>query len=361
MITQNQNIAVSGVQSIDIFRTKANNICNVEFDTEISLDDIVGSAVDFNNLEQHTPLHENFINRGETIVIKAEKGDGSTWFAKAIALAIESATMLFGFYKYCFPPNGYKDIVLLFTSGIPVDTLDKRMVLMKYSSSENEMHIISKEYHSNRKQIFDLNSSDWRKKIIIALKKITDKHIILIFDSIDLLVIPDSKEDIEVQIEQFYNFIKEIHLNPNITQIWLDRGTNHVFNIPYEFIDLQLGLKSQKDRGNLTIEVRFIKSNGLKKDQTRPFVIELQEFQDEPKMRFQLKPAEIDKEQMAVVMMIEGQLTQKEIAEYFGVSQGTVSTWRARAIKNDFIQPSGHNNVATNKGNQLVETMRVYI
>jgi len=73
-------------------------------------------------------LFDKFLYRGQTLLIKSEKGTGSTWVCIEIARAILSGSGLFSNYTYC-PSNTEtiqdlvkQDLVILFegsTLGCP--------------------------------------------------------------------------------------------------------------------------------------------------------------------------------------------------------------------------------------------------
>ncbi len=337
-------------------------------DVNLSLDDIRQSGIQISNSENTCqPLFEDFLDRGKTVVINADNGSGSTWVAAELAIKSAAGQPLFNHYPFVPPAKDFEDIVFLFSTGILPDTLNKRnskMISSSFSGYQN-LYVLSKEAHTNTKPIFDLNDPNWYNNLNnvvknITDKNITDKNIIMIFDNIDLLCTTDSSKKNTNQIKEFNNFIKESHFNPRVTQIWFDKNSNKSFSIPYHFIDLKLKLIFREDRGNLTIAVEFLKSNSLKKDKTQPFILELKHFDDEPAIRLELKAAEVDREDIAAVMMIDG-FTQNEIAQHLNVSQSTISTFRAKAIQRGLIDIKGKNNIATEKGNKLVKSIGTYI
>lgn len=330
---------------------------------------LFGTVVNFNTVQnngkEHSPLFKGFIYRGQTIVIKSERGSGSTWFGIEITRAISAGQSLFSYYQYLSSTNGLKDTVILLEAGLPVSIMNDRIKLMKGDVAVNDCLFFSREYekqyllNSGTSASLNLADQQWRDNFTKAINGLEEKNVVLIFDSLDSLIYTDSKEKND-KINYFQEWVQDLHYNPNITQIWIDKGNNNGFDIPYGCIDLILGLKSRKDRGNVAVEVEFQKANFLNRDRTRPFVIELMETGRNPQMEFHLRSAEADKEKLAVVMMIEG-VSQSEIARRLKVSQPMVSTWRTEAIQQGFIIKRGHNNIATDEGNKLVKTLKVYV
>lgn len=307
-------------------------------------------------------LFDKFLYRGQTLLIKSEKGTGSTWVCIEIARAILSSSGLFSNYTYC-PSNTKKDVVILFEGSTPVEVLCERIKLMQIDTdtAQNNFHLFSKqyEYKYGEANSVELNLKDkaWIdqfESMITSFKE--THHIILIFDSIDSLIFKDKDN----KKDDFDTWLKTIHKNSDITQIWIDKGVNTGFKIPYEYIDLSIELRAKKGRGNVAMQVEFCKANLLKKEDTMPFVIELQDCIGEPYKVFKHTSSEIDKENMAVVMMIEG-LVQTEIAKRLSVSQPMVSIWKANAIHKGLIISRGNNNIATEEGEKLVKDMRVNI
>jgi len=305
-------------------------------------------------------LFDKFLYRGQTLLIKSEKGTGSTWVSIEIARAILSGSGLFSNYTY---NNTKPDKVILFEGSTPVEVLYKRIELMQIDTAQDNFYLFSKQYEDKYgdedKDSIQLNLTDMQwidqfKSMIETLEK--THHIILIFDSIDSLIFKDKDRN----KDDFDTWLKEIHKNTNITQIWIDKGVNTGFKIPYEYIDLGIELKAKKGRGNVVMQVEFFKANLLKKEDTMPFVIELQDCIGEPYKVFKHTSSEMDKENMAVVMMIEG-LVQTEIAKRLNVSQPMVSIWKANAINKGLIISRGNNNIATEEGEKLVKDMRVNI
>lgn len=333
---------------------------------KLSFDDILQSSIHISHAEENLTssqsLFEGFFDRGQTIVINADNGSGSTWIATEIAVKSSAGQPIFCHYPFVPPANDFEDIVFLFSAGIPVDALKKRISELSGGTCcrEKDIYVFAKEDHANTKPIIDLNDLTWFSKFINAIKDIKDKNIILIFDNLDLLITLDQDQNKDEQVEEFYNFVKDLHLNPNVTQVWIDKGSNQPFKIQYPFIDLNIQLKSKQDRGKLAIEVKFLKSNALKKDKTEPIILQLNEYPEAPVMRLELKPADVDKEDLAAVLMISG-LTQNDIADRIGVSQSTISILKGKAIERGLIVTKGNNNIATDKGKKLVELMGAYI
>jgi len=89
-------------------------------------------------------------------------------------------------------------------------------------------------------------------------------------------------KDKDHEKDDFYTWLKTIHKDSDITQIWIDKGVNTGFKIPYEYIDLGIELKAKKGRCNVALQVEFFKANLLKKEDTIQFVIELQDCICEP-------------------------------------------------------------------------------
>lgn len=330
---------------------------------------LLQNKVDFVKVEEiaesnmNAVLFDKFLYRGQTLLIKSEKGTGSTWVCIEIARAVLSGSRLFSNYTYCRPSNTEtkQDLVILFEGSTPVEVLYERIKLMKIDTAKDNFHLFSKQYEDKQdtKSLIKLNLTDKKwidqfESMITSFKE--THHIILIFDSIDSLIFKDKDN----KKDDFDTWLKTIHKNSDITQIWIDKGVNTGFKIPYEYIDLSIELKAKKGRGNVAMQVEFCKANLLKKEDTMPFVIELQDCIGEPYKVFKHTSSEIDKENMAVVMMIEG-LVQTEIAKRLSVSQPMVSIWKANAIHKGLIRSRGNNNIATEEGEKLVKYMRVNI
>lgn len=302
------------------------------------------------------PLFDGLICRGQTVVIQAEHGLGSTWVAVAIGSGILSANSLFLTYSYIPASSGHQDTVLMVTAGLSETVIVTRLALLCTREQQNKLILVSKEYqkksetHGNN---FDLHKSDWLENLVQALDDGQNGHLICIFDNLDSLVNCDN--------DIFKKCFESLHLNPNLTPIWIDKGTKKGFEIPSEYIDLKLELKPIKDRSNVSMEIDFLKANSLPKEKTKPFVIELQENPEgEPKMRFCLKTPEVEKAHIAVAMLIEG-IAQAEIAERLKVSQSMVSKWRSDAIEQKLIVAKGHNSIATPAGEKLIRGIKVNI
>ncbi len=328
---------------------------------DTKFNNLIKSAVDFeqfqeNNNNVDNVIFENLLYRGQTMLIKSDKSIGSTWLMIEIARALSFKDKLVDFFQYQSSTKGINDITLSFMADIPLKNLNKRMYLIKNEAAplNNNLHIFSKEDHlnNNKDGQLDLTKSDWMDNIIIAADDVKNQHLILLFDSLDTLVKSE-------QIASFSEKIEALHRNPNITQIWVDKGrSKNLF--PVHCIDTQLRLKSPKNRGNVAIEVSFEKANALPKDWTRPFIIELKECERGAKMKFERLSSEIDNENTAVVMMIEGK-TQTDIAKSLKVSQAAVSNWRAIAASKGLIEIRGHNNIPTAQGDKLVKSMKLYM
>lgn len=358
MNTESQNEVIINTMTDNIDRNTDSTVINQDTkESTMSLNNLLKGAVVFNNTEPtfSNPLFENLLNRGQTVIITTEKGAGSTWVASELARAITSGDALFSHYQYV-AKNGFdKEIIILFTSGIPVALLKQRISWIKSGNVKNDFYLFAMEEYpktddSGSNLPFDMTQPDWLDNVNSALLGSNGRHVTLIFDALDSLVHDEMKK------KDFQKCIRELRKNPAITQIWIHKGGKKDF-ITDDCVDLHLQLNARKDRSNIAMDVKFIKSNFLDKDKTLPFVIEVQKFVEEPYMRFVRMSPEIDKENVAIAMMIEG-VVQTEIAKQLKVSQPMVSTWRANGIEKGLIKVRGHNNIPTSAGEKLVKTMR---
>lgn len=321
------------------------------------IDQIKNAAVSPNDFSVNiSPLFDGFINRGQTIVIKAPSESGSTWLALEIIRAVLQKKLLFSHYPYQPSVDDKNSLIILITAGVSEQVIVQRFRCIGISDLSEDFILISKEYqkkHNIDNNIYDLDKNDWMDNLTQKLDEIEKWHVLCVFDSLDLLVNFDQ--------DTFNKNTEALHYNPYVTQIWITKSTKKGFEIPPENIDLQLELKPIKDRSNVSIEVNCLKANALPKDQTRPFVIELNENPEgEPKMQFRLKTPEVEKAHIAVAMLIEG-LSQLEIAERLKVSQSMVSKWRSDAIESKLIVTKGHNNIATPAGEKFIKGIKVNI
>ena len=285
------------------------------------------------------PIYPGLINRGEILVLKAIAGAGATWFAIALAVALSKVSALFSHFEYATDSNGKKNEVVLFESGMSSKQIRERFQLLKTNQPDN-LKIISKDLNFVSASI-QPSTLDWAKKI---------QNPVMIFDRLSSLAYSDPKGT----AEDFRNWIVEMK-KAGATMVWVNQGKNGNFDLPYDHVDTELQLSTAKNRENLAIKVEYLRARNLKKSDTAPFVIELQERENEEGLHFVYHSIEADKKLTAIVLAVEGEHTQVQIASKLTVSQGTISNWLRDAVNERLIERKGHNIWLTSKGKEATK------
>ena len=294
------------------------------------------------NSEKETniqPIYPGLINRGEILVLKAIAGAGATWFAIALAVALSKVSSLFSHFEYAKASKEEKNDVVLFESGMSSEQIIERFRLLKTNQPKN-LQIILKDLNFVSASV-QPSMLDWAKK---------KQNFVMIFDRLSSLAYSDP----DGTAEDFHKWIIEMK-EAGVTMIWIDQGKSGSFDLPYDHVDTELQLSTAKNRENLAIKVDYLRARNLKKSDTAPFVIELQESENEDGLHFVHHSIEADKKTTAIVLAAKGEHTQTQIASKLTVSQGTISNWLRDAVNEKIIERKGQNIWLTKKGGEMTK------
>jgi putative DNA primase/helicase len=308
-----------------------------------------------------------FINEGSLTMIYSVAGAGKSWLSLLIALALtRSKCKLFKLARF----RVVEQCGVVFIDGeLPCHEIQNRLSILSGPLGEENAQtpltiVTSETLVEDLQDPIDLDDEAWRNSVYFYMKN-NPQNRVLILDNLSSLSGGNSESSREAitPINRWLLSLKRLGLAVILIHHSNKAGGYRGHSSRIDNLDTVISLRRTKKTDELCFEVEFDKARTAKPGDAKNFILESTPHPDNPKWltwnwydedSVELAAMRKDDEIMAYLMVND--VTQREVAKHFKVSQSKVSNCRRKAVDDGYITDEGG---VTDAGRQFLKDLGI--
>lgn len=308
-----------------------------------------------------------FINEGSLTMIYSVAGAGKSWLSLLIALALtRSKCKLFKLARF----RVVEQCGVVFIDGeLPCHEIQNRLSILSGPLGEENTQtpltiVTSETLVEDLQDPIDLDDEAWRNSVYFYMKN-NPQNRVLILDNLSSLSGGNSESSREAitPINRWLLSLKRLGLAVILIHHSNKAGGYRGHSSRIDNLDTVISLRRTKKTDELCFEVEFDKARTAKPGDAKNFILESTPHPDNPKWltwnwydedSVELAAMRKDDEIMAYLMVND--VTQREVAKHFKVSQSKVSNCRRKAVDEGYITDEGG---VTDAGRQFLKDLGI--
>jgi len=307
-----------------------------------------------------------FINEGSLTMIYSVAGVGKSWFSLFNALALTRLNCQ-SFELSTFRVAEQCGVVII-DGEMPRYQLQQRLSSLSGPLGDENVQtpltiITSESLVADVDQAIDLDNEDWRNSIYAYMEN-NPQNKVIILDNLSSLSGGGSESSREaiVPINRWLLSLKRLGVAVVLIHHSNRSGGYRGHSSQIDNLDTVINLTKIKKTDELCFKVDFIKARTAKAGDARSFVLEAAPHHDNPEWLTwnwyyeddeELAPSKDDE---IVAYLLGNNVTQREVANHFGVSQPKVSQCKRMAMTQGYLTEKGE---MTEDGRRFIENRAV--
>ena len=282
------------------------------------------------------------IDTGDAILIKGEQCIELDAFTLFLTLGMTSEGDLFGGMRCVAPQN------IIYISGRSNrDKFLKNLSVIDKRYDKSRFRLITNDqlHHNHR---LKLGIDVHQENILQGLKSMNGLAGVIVFDNASSLIISDSKV---IDKELIRGFVQRM-MEMGVIQVWMCTNTKSTDPLPEDLFDFVFRVEPDKKSDTTSFSVQCERNAYLDQEKFPPMRLEL--ARDEGGMLNLVDRGLLINDRLVAISYAVKGKTQKEIGEFLGKDQSTISLWLSKATAEGLIRRNGNNYDLTFKGRKAL-------